>query len=1217
MSDQDLIDTLLKCQEADDLDFKSEQYRLDNNQRKSQFIKDIVAMANTPRAGPAYIVIGVAEKAGKITDVPGVNEHPDEAELGRLVSSKVNPAPIFNYRRILYNGIELGVIEIPCGQPVPIIPRVNYKILHRGCVYIRRNTENTEADANEISRISQWQQGPIESIHNEGVQNGNWEHFYRACDAFDPRRVYIAVLDEEQSIDARDWIAIANIQWNIIVDFDRDTDTNGNHAMARESFSKRRALRISALDDSPTVSSRSTLWMAAAGLNSRPTTDPSDDWRGWNRSKVPQLEQTMRELAKITEPEPVTLVVFGGETKYVSTICEIVDRSFSDRAEYVFANPNTNSYQTTVNQFEASAVTISFPDVCQGIRELQRNPGSVEEIQFPKFGGGTVAMEPERARWVEEQLELVHLDVVYSIEDDQEEDEFLKGGTISWNDLDNQIDAERKITRGLDRQIHNELDLRATRRVNLWHWPGAGATTVARRIAWNLHRKFPTVVAREVQPQETAERLRHLFGITRLPILMVIDLPGITKDLGDRLYDTLRSSHIPVVLFNVERRFDTLSDSANYLDSALTTSEAVRLSRILATHVPEQRRALDALIGETDRRKRIPFYFGLVAYGRDFQGLESYVETRLSQVATPVRKSILYMAFAYYYGQLPLSLQIFASLFDFSASKLISRSRVIPDYIYELLIEDDCKLRPSHQLVAEEILLQELGRESGDRRNWRNGLSDVAIQFIDLLADLPHQNRGGLSEILRAVLIERGSSGSPAGPLESQFSRFLDDVPNVDGRQRVLEHLTNMFPEESHFWAHLGRFYSQSVKAHSKAHEAHQMALRLSPNDSLLHHMTGMGWRAEIYDLLASIGGDLSRDEENEIIRLLHEAAQKFDRARALDRHSEYSYISHVQMIIRVIVGIGNAKGYQHETMRFLTLPGNDPYRELIDQAQNLLSDLSLIKGDESFSQYQVHLRADLEKLHGRHSRAIEHLTNVLDRSDAYHPPVRRAIIRTYIARRGGDWTRLTDRELIRVVELATDNIEEEPTRDHNLRLWFRAVRTQNALGVDYVAERLAYKRLQNPSVETTYYLYIINFLQLQSGDLAVAHDLPSIIKECSNLAQNFSRTTTSFEWLGKETGLAALVHVSTLGKWNEEQRFWSNAQHLKAVRGRIAEIHNQGSGQIELPSGLRVFFVPSRGAVSGGYIPGQDIGREVEFFLGFSYDGLRAWSVHDPEPDE
>ena len=699
---------------------------------------------------------------------------------------------------------------------------------------------------------------------------------------------------------------------------------------------------------------------------------------------------------------------------------------------------------------------------------------------------------------------------------------------------------------------------------------------------------------------------------------MVIDLPRVTKDISDRLYYTLRSSHIPVVLFNVERRFDTHPDSgSNYLDPALTTSEAVNLSQILANYVPEHRQALNALVGELDRRKRIPFYFGLVAYGRDFQGLESYVETRLSRVAAPVRKSILYMAFTYYYGQLPLSLQIFVSLFDLPASKLISKSEAIPDYIYELLIEDDHKFRPSHQLIAEEILQQELGRENGDRRNWRNGLSDLAIQFMNLLADLPHQNRGGLSEILRAVLIERGSSGSPAGPWESQFSRFLDDVPNVDGRQRVLEHLTSIFPEEPHFWAHLGRFYSQSVKAHSKARRAHQEALHLSPNDSLLHHMAGMGWRTEIYDLLASIGGELSRDEEDEITKLLHEAAQEFDRARVLDKRSEYSYISHVQMIVRVIVGIGNAKGYQNETMRFLTLPGNDPYRELIDQAQNLLSDLSLIKGDESSSQYQVRLQADLERLHGKHSQAIERLNNVLDRRDAYRPPVRRAIIRTYIARRRGDWTRLTDRELARVAELATDNIQEEPTSDHNLRLWFRAVRAQNTLSVDYVAERLAYKKLQNPSVDTTYYLYIIKFLQLQSGDLAVSHELPDIVRECGNLAQNLSRTTTSFEWLGKETGLAALVHVSTLGKWDEEQEFWSNAQHLKTVRGRIAEIRHQGSGQIELPSGLRVFFVPSRGAVSGGYIAGQDIGREVEFFLGFSYDGFRAWSVHDPEPSE
>ena len=207
----------------------------------------------------------------------------------------------------------------------------------------------------------------------------------------------------------------------------------------------------------------------------------------------------------------------------------------------------------------------------------------------------------------------------------------------------------------------------------------------------------------------------------------------------------------------------------------------------------------------------------------------------------------------------------------------------------------------------------------------------------------------------------------------------------------------------------------------------------------------------------------------------------------------------------------------------------------------------------------------------------------------------------------------MTVRELARVVELARDNIEEEPASDYNLRLWLRAVRTENTLSVDRVAERLAYKRLQNPSLDTTYYLYIMKFLQLESGDLAVERELPGLIEECGRLTGGLSRTTTSFEWLGKEAGLAALVHHSTLGVWDAKKSFWPNTEQLRAVRGRIARIRNQGSGEIELPSGLRAFFVPSRGAVPGGYID-QDIGREVEFFLGFSYDELRAWSVRDPE---
>ncbi len=1211
MDDLELIQSLLGRQESDGLDFKSQQYNLDNNYGRSKFIKDIVAMANTPRIGPAYIVLGVLEQSGKVVSITGVSAHPDESELGRIVSGRVTPMPRFSYRQIQYDGLELGIVEISSKQPGVITPRVDFHVLRPNAIYIRRNAQNVEADTNDLARIFGSPQSHASSVPN--ADPGSWDQLYRVCDGFDSRRVYIAVLERMAGLEGRDWDALSNVPWNIIVDFDARTDTAGNYAFAKEHFRERRALRLSALEDPPAITARSTIWVAASGLESRPTTNPSGNWREWNRAKVPQLERLFDDLARITEPAPVTLVVLGGEPTHALTTCEVVDRVFTDRVDYVVANPDSEQYGDVVDRFTAANISITPASICQGLRDIQRDSCPTTEVLVPRFEGGTVAIDPERATWINEQLEIVQWDILPTADDEVTENMFLKGSAVSWNDLISGIDVDRDIRTRVEHHIVTELNLRETRRLNFSHWPGAGATTVARRIAWNLHRQFPTVIASEIQPQETSERLQHLFGITRMPTVVIIDLPDVAKEVVDRFFDVLRSSHIPAVLFNVERRFDLRAGGGPpYLDAMLSTREAVGLSDVLGERVPERRVDLEGLVDSPDRRKRTPFYFGLTAYGRDFQGIEAYVEARLSSAAEPVRESVILMAFAYYYGQIPLSLQTFGRAFNLPASRLVTLSRVMPDYIRELLVEEHIGARPAHYVIAEEILEQGLAQAAGSRANWRIGLADLAIKLIDLLAELPHRSRGKVSDVLRAVLIERGRGQSPAGPWEANFSRFLEDVPSIEGRQRVLEHLTNTFQEEPHFWAHLGRFYSRAVGDHSRAHEAHQRAIQLLSDDSLVRHMAGMAWRADLYDLLSTLREGVSRDQEELLHRKLREATRYFEEARALDRRSEYNYISHVQMILRVVGNVSAAQGYRYEPIRFLTSPGNDFYRELVDQAQNLLSDLALIKGDETPSQLQTELQASLDGLFGNPSQAIQRLQNVLDQRESYKPPLRRAIIRNYVHRREGDWGSLRPRELDRVLQLAEENITEEPASDYNLRLWLRAVRTAESSTVERVAEQLANKRLQNPSVDTTFYLYIMKFLELESGDLVAKSQVSSLIEDCAREAQGLSRTSSSFEWLGNDTGLGGIVHVSTLGEWNPEEGFWSNPSQLKRVRGHIARFRNQGSGEIELPSGLRVFFAPSRGAVQGGYVS-QDLGREVEFYLGFSYDGLRAWSVADP----
>ena len=1212
MDDQELITDLLGRMESDDLDFKTDQYHLLNADGQSKFIKDILAMANTPRPGPAYIVLGVCEESGRATEVTGVTGHPDEAKLGTIVNGRVSPSPRFSYRQIRYSGVELGLIEIPVNQPDVLVPRMDLGVLRKNAVYIRRNTSNVEADSDDLRHLfgsNSVGKSVVAPFHSTA-----WEQLYRDCDEFDPRRVYIAIIDHRVVAAERDWEPMAAVGWNLVVDLDPDTDTRGHYSFAESHFRNRRALHLTALEDNLPFTSRSTVWIAAAGLNSRPTTNPSGDWRNWNRTKVPQLEWVMGELARLTEPNPASLVIFGGDPAWVATTCSIADRAFADRVGYVIATPDFEIYANTAEQFNGAEISIPFGAVCEGLRSVLDDTEPSPQPVFPHLDGGTVALSLDRAPWVEEQLEPPRVPTDVSNDLEAEGDAFLKGSTVSWRDLESGADAERDLTSSIQLRVMRELEDRATRRVNLWHRPGAGATTVARRVAWNLRGQFPTVNALEIQPQETAERLRHLFGITRLPILVVIDLPQVSPDDVNRFYDELQRSHVPVVLLNVQRRFNNRPGSdALYLDAVLSNRESVLLADILAGRVPNLRPKLNALVHDPDRRKRSPFYFGLTAFGRDFMGLESFVAARMSSASEEVREALIFLAFAYYYGQVPLSLQTFAALFNINPSKIVMPSRVFPEHVREMLVEENHGLRPAHYLIAEEILYQRLGEVAGERRNWRVGLADLAISFVDLLASLPQRGKGPINDILRATLIDRERSDSPGGPWDDDFSRFLNDIPSEEGKQRVLEHLAETFSGEPHFWAHLGRFYSRVTHDHQLAHSAHETAIRLMGHDSRLHHMAGMGWRSELYDLLGSIRADLTNEAEMKIFELVRRASDNFNVARDLDRRDEHNYISHVQMLQRVVGAAAVARGHQHDPMTFLTAVGNGPYREMVDEAQNLLSDLELIKGGELPSQIQVRVSADLDSLYGNSSNAIERLTNLLDRNDAFRPPIRRAIIRNYLARNGGDWNSLRDRELERIVGLATDNIREEPVSDYNLRLWLRAVRTENALSIDRVAEQLAYKNLQNPSVDTKYYLYILKFMQVEAGDYTARGQVSQLINECSRAARDLSRPSSSFEWLGAAEGLRGLLHTSTLGPWDTDEDFYQNRRGLKRISGRIATIRHQGSGEIELKSGLRAFFAPSRGNVPGGYVAGQDIGREVEFYLGFSYDGLRAWVVGDP----
>lgn len=311
-------------------------------------------------------------------------------------------------------------------------------------------------------------------------------------------------------------------------------------------------------------------------------------------------------------------------------------------------------------------------------------------------------------------------------------------------------------------------------------------------------------------------------------------------------------------------------------------------------------------------------------------------------------------------------------------------------------------------------------------------------------------------------------------------------------------------------------------------------------------------------------------------------------------------------MMIRLLdyCGVNHTSGM----LAYLASKDASPFlRDAIERSEDLLDQVRRNREGEAPDSYEETCRAELDRLHGRTQQALQAWDNLLNRQGVYRPPVRRSIIWTYLADCNRSWENLKPNEVNRIVYLLGQNMNEEPDNEKDLRLWVRAVRlASNTPSIESVIERVVYWRANTTALDATYYLYVLKAIQAIEGSNLALDEALRYREECSRKAQFLRNRTISFEWLGCQTGIRALVHHSSLGQWLRDEDFWERVEPLARVSGRIAEIKTPQSGSIELACGLTAFFVPAK----GNYSRGHSENRLVTFHLGFSYDGLRAWTV-------
>lgn len=102
-------------------------------------------------------------------------------------------------------------------------------------------------------------------------------------------------------------------------------------------------------------------------------------------------------------------------------------------------------------------------------------------------------------------------------------------------------------------------------------------------------------------------------------------------------------------------------------------------------------------------------------------------------------------------------------------------------------------------------------------------------------------------------------------------------------------------------------------------------------------------------------------------------------------------------------------------------------------------------------------------------------------------------------------------------------------------------------------------------------------------------------------------------KWYGYEGEENTIVNISSIGEWNRKVGFIENPDKSKLIKlkGIVARYNRAQEGFIEVENcGLQVFYQPGK----AGHFSTDVNKTKVEFYLGFNYNGARAFEVKNIE---
>lgn len=1052
------------------------------------------------------------------------------------------------------------------------------------------------------------------------VDLSTWDLFYSACDRFSTEeRNFILVIGSNQNIDKNQLKALSLPKWNLIIDYDYTSESNGFFDCAyKESPILPHKIKASDLVDSNSFSRFSQTHYHYFANNYKGSGEIEiKDYSDWNRRWGRNTEMLLKSFAEVYATQKNIVVILYNSRRHVNFLCEKIELHLGSNTSFIFANENNDELNQVSSDFNGITVNIPLAAICEGLSNFSSNFGSENpnkgQIVLPYMEKSVtetsgILTATEFAQ-LEECFEVLHKGLPEVEEPEENRRRFLSGeGKISWFGLKYGFDVLRENFNRKSVKLVEKVIESGRGKITLVHEAGFGGSTVARRIAWEIHNDYPTLVLKKYKGDIVKSSIIKLHEKTRKTIFVVMEVPqSITLDEVDSLYKSIPQPR-PVIFLVVKRgKPSTNGNELVVSDWGNDTSDLVRAYKPYLREYEDEKTQLrkevelDTISNSTDTRQKTPFYVGLVTFEENFFALKDYIKNFVQDVREKEeqKRALTYLSICEDYLGQGLPSSFFKTLFKVTHLEIIALDKFLDPTIVESLLvsysEGSHKFwKVRHNFFAKELKEQILSGSSINPEIWKQNLAPTCVRFIeDSVTDSSTSDY--VQEILQKLFI--GNRRDRAG---EDFTPIIQNIESIDDKESVFVALKNTYPENPHYCSHLARFYAYSHKNRDKALQYADEAIRLSEiegnQDPLLYHIKGMCLRSIAYDEInklrkAKLQNSLVAEEDyfDVIDKLVPQAASYFEQSRAIakkqNRLDEYGFVAHIQLLIKAIDFAIFISG---KTKPEFFKQDSEPFSEWLDLAESLLEEVKRINLDDDESGKIEDCVNDILEFYESYEQILQNLRNQLDKGK--NPSrTRRQIVRTYF-RKKEDYYRDT-KTVNNILNLMEQNITNEPDNEKNFYLWFQAAR-HSRVSLDDALSKLAKWKANSSTVDAIFYFYILKVFRALQGYSDATVDAFNLIKECKNKGKS---NVTIFEWCGKGSDLSKFVGKNQITPENKEDK-------LELVEGYFTEFQHDGSGTITIADRLPVFFSPTQAKLTV-----SDLNQPVQFYLGFSYDGLRA----------